>query len=123
MTSTAGSKTKTSRKNIDRPHHVPMITSITGKKIAIDLDISTWLETLARRNAFINIKDYKLHFTSNARCHLINHAKSETGLVSKNILRKLNKDIRRVSYHIHLVIQLRCYIGCRQNEANLELSS
>ena len=45
---------------------------------------------MAKREAFITLKDHKENFKNSLPCRLINPAKSEMGLVSKWILGNIN---------------------------------
>ena len=49
---------------------------------------------MAKRDAFITIKDHKENFPSNVKCRLINPSKGELGKVSKVILDNINNNIR-----------------------------
>ena len=68
-----------------------------AKKIASDLEIEERMETMAKKQAFITLKDHKENFNNNPTCRLINPAKSEMGLVSKKILDRINTDIRTLT--------------------------
>ena len=46
------------------------------------------------RQAFISLKDHKENFQNNPKCRLINPAKNNLGLISKEILDKINNSIR-----------------------------
>jgi hypothetical protein len=63
------------------------------KKITSNLSIADRVDTMARRNAFIYLKDHKENFDSNPKCRLINPSKSELGKVSKIILDDINNKI------------------------------
>ena len=71
--------------------------------IAIKLGIEDRVERMAKNQAFIILKDHKDHkdnFINNPKCRLINPAKSDIGRISKQILEKINKNIRETSkYH------------------------
>ena len=62
--------------------------------IAAELEIDDRMETMAMKQAFITLKDHKTNFENNLPCRLINPAKSETGLVSKIILDRINNAVR-----------------------------
>ena len=62
--------------------------------IATKLGIANRMEVCARKRAYITLKDHKNDFLSKPSCRLINPAKSEVGLVSKQILEKINTAIR-----------------------------
>ena len=49
---------------------------------------------MAKKPAFITLKDHKDNFDSNPKCRLINPSKSELGKVSKNILDDINNGLR-----------------------------
>ena len=62
--------------------------------IATKLGIANRMEVCAERKAYITLKDHKPEFQSRPSCRLINPAKSETGIVSKNILERINTEVR-----------------------------
>jgi hypothetical protein len=64
------------------------------KKITSNLSIADRVDTMARRNAFVTLKDHKENFDSNPKCRLINPSKSEHGKVSKIIIDDINNNIR-----------------------------
>lgn len=64
------------------------------REIASRLGIDDRMEIMANKQAFITLKDHKDNFDNNPTCRLINPAKSEMGLVSKQILDKINNNIR-----------------------------
>ena len=68
-----------------------------AKNIATELHIQDRTERIAERQAFISLKDHKDNFANNPTCRLINPAKSEIGRVSKQILEKINTDLRSKS--------------------------
>ena len=55
-----------------------------------DLDISDRVETMAKHQAFITIKDHKDNFENSRLCRLINPTKSDLGKVCKQILENIN---------------------------------
>lgn len=64
-------------------------------EIAAKLQIADRMETMARKEAFLTLKDHKEHFEAKLPCRLINPAKSEMGIVSKQILDAINQELRR----------------------------
>ena len=64
------------------------------KDISTKLGIGDRVETMARRQAFISLKDHKENFLNNPKCRLINPAKNNLGLISKQILDRINNSIR-----------------------------
>ena len=61
--------------------------------MAQDLTLDDRIEVSASRDAFITLKDHKPDFVSNPTCRLINPTKSEIGIISKQILDNINKEI------------------------------
>ena len=89
--------TSTYRKANDR-----IIKSVNkeANDIAVKLGIEGRVEHMAKNQAFITLKDHKDNFINNPKCRLINPAKSDIGRISKQILEKINKNIRETSkYH------------------------
>ena len=68
------------------------------KDISTKLGIGDRVETMARGQAFISLKDHKENFLNNPKCRLINPAKNNLGLISKQILDGINSSIRSKTY-------------------------
>ena len=66
-----------------------------AKNIAANLNIDDRTECMAKRQAFITLKDHKDNFQNKPTCRLINPAKSEIGRISKQILENINITIRQ----------------------------
>ena len=64
--------------------------------ITAKLEIGDRIELLstARRQAFISLKDHKKNFQNNPKCRLLNPAKNNLGLISKQVLDRVNNSIR-----------------------------
>ena len=62
--------------------------------IATKLDIGDRIKSTARQQAFISLKDHKENFQNNPKCRLLNPAKNNLGLISKQILDRINSCIR-----------------------------
>ena len=60
-----------------------------AKTIAEELHLSDRVETMAKRDAFITLKDHKPNFNNTPTCRLINPTKSEIGRISKETLQKI----------------------------------
>ena len=58
------------------------------------MKIADRMDVLAKRQAFITLKDHKDNFVNNPTCRLINPTKSEMGKVSKQILDRINNAVR-----------------------------
>ena len=72
---------------------------LEAQEIARKLHLEDRVNTTAKREAFITLKDHKPNFANNPTCRLINPAKSEIGKISKQILDRINKSIVN---HFHL---------------------
>ena len=68
-----------------------------AKQIACKLGIEDRAECYAPRESFITLKDHKDNFANNPKCRLINPAKSEIGLVSKQLLEKVVSEVHKKS--------------------------
>ena len=65
-----------------------------ARNIATNLDIADRLDVIAEKDAYLTLKDHKENFPNKIPCRLINPAKTEMGLVSKNILDNLNRRVK-----------------------------
>ena len=65
------------------------------KKIAKSIGLENHIESFAAKDSFVTLKDHKLNFNNNPTCRLINPAKSEIGIVSKQILQWINSNIAK----------------------------
>ena len=74
-----------------------------AKHITENLEISDRVEPIAHKNAYLTIKDHKEGFPNTVKCRLINPAKSNIGLISKQKLQHINEQIR----HKHSLNQWR----------------
>ena len=68
-----------------------------AKKLAQKLKLDERIETHSEETAFVTLKDHKPDFRDNPKCRLINPAKSQIGKVSKQLIEKLNDEIREKS--------------------------
>ena len=73
--------------------NVPATITLEDKKIAEKIELEDRIEVSASRDSFITLKDHKPDFINNPTCRLINPSKSEIGIISKNILDRINKEI------------------------------
>ena len=71
---------------------------IEAKNIASKLSIEDRVESYAKRNAYITLKDHKDNFPNNPKCRLINPAKSEIGLVSKQLLENIVAKVQKCTH-------------------------
>ena len=65
-----------------------------AKKIASDLELEDRIDKMQESECYITIKDHKADFPNKLSCRLINPSKSDIGKVSKQILDKINSNIR-----------------------------
>ena len=91
---------KVLRENVTKRYkHAPAATYSTinteAQRIADQLNVADCVEPLSRKEAFITLKDHKDNFVNNLPCRLINPAKSEIGLISKQILDRINTSLKR----------------------------
>ena len=66
-------------------------TNLEAKRIANNLELSDRIYVLAQKPSYITLKDHKENFRSHPTCRLINPAKSEIGIISKQTLDRINK--------------------------------
>ena len=72
-------------------------TSKQAKIIAQNLKLDDRIEDQSEKVAYITIKDHKEDFQTKPKCRLINPAKTKIGNISKQLLEKLNCEIREVT--------------------------
>ena len=65
-----------------------------AQRIAHRLDLDNRMDTLAKSEAFLTLKDHKDNFAAALPCRLINPSKSEIGIISKRILETTVQAIR-----------------------------
>lgn len=67
------------------------------KRIATNLQLADRINSIAKNEAFITLKDHKPNFNNKPCCRLINPAKSQIGKISKQILEKINYSIKQTT--------------------------
>ena len=65
-----------------------------AQSIAKQLNVADRIDVLARKTAFITLKDHKENFLDKLQCRLINPARSEIGLISKRIVDRINVTLK-----------------------------
>ena len=65
-----------------------------SKTITDRLHLSDRIQVLAPKPAYITLKDHKENFRSHPICRLINPSKSEIGIISKQILDRINSEVQ-----------------------------
>ena len=80
----------------DNIHNINIHNKINtdGKKLMKDKDVLNRMLTNGKNECFITLKDHKPNFKNNPKARLINPAKNEIGRISKNILDKINYQLR-----------------------------
>ena len=63
------------------------------KQIAESLNLDDRVDAFPESESFVNLKDHKPNFANNPSCRLINPAKSEIGIISQKILRRINSEV------------------------------
>ena len=72
-------------------------TNMEAKIIAQNLELSDRMEVLAEIPAYITLKDHKENFRSHPTCRLINPAKGQIGIVSKQVLDRINGEVLKAT--------------------------
>ena len=88
-----------------------------AKSIATNLEFDNRIEQYSNKSAFIIIKDHKPNFPNNIECRLINPAKAQIGIVSKQLLDNINRTIRSKK-HLNQWRNSSTVISCFQNIPN-----
>ena len=76
---------------------LPDMITLKDKIITEKLELADCIEASAPRDSFITLKDHKPDFINNPTCRLINPCKSEIGIISKNILDRINHEITQAT--------------------------
>ena len=79
------------------PERIVQAINSEAKCTAEKLKIDDRVEHIARRQAFITLKDHKENFNIKPTCRLLNPTKSELGKISKNILTNINSTLKRIT--------------------------
>jgi len=73
--------------------NVPNVITSVDKKVAEKLGLDDRIEVSANGDSFITMKDHKPDFLNNPACRLINPNKSDIGIISKQILDHITKNV------------------------------
>ena len=65
-----------------------------ARKIAKTFNVADRLDTMAKQEYFITLKDHKEDYRTNSKYRLLNPTKSQLGKIRKQILQKINKTLR-----------------------------
>ena len=71
-----------------------------AKQFAADLDIEDRVFRMEKRKSMIAIKDHKPGFMDNPKVRLINPSKSELGRAAKQMLMRINKELKESSQRL-----------------------
>ena len=83
--------------------------NLEAKHIAKKLEIADRVEYMARKPAYITLKDHKENFNINPKCRLTNPAKSELRKVAKIIVQNINKTVREKLHCNQWRNTIKCY--------------
>jgi hypothetical protein len=75
------------------PKNTEKCINTKDKVLAADLELDDRIDSTARNQAFVTLKDHKPNFANKPKCRLINPTKPEIGKISKQILEKINQKI------------------------------
>ena len=78
---------KTDDKVVDR-------INVEAAKIARNMKLDGRIEAMAKKRAYVTIKDHKTDFPERISCRLINPCKTNIGKISKSILERINLKVR-----------------------------
>ena len=65
-----------------------------ARKISKTFDVADRVDTMAKQEYFLTLKDHKEDYRTNPKYRLLNPKKSQLGKISKQILQKINKTLR-----------------------------
>ena len=68
--------------------------NLEAKGIACSLGLEERMEVIAKKPAFVTLKDHKENFITRTSCRLINPGKSEPGIISKKRREQINQKAR-----------------------------
>ena len=74
--------------------HVSSYSAVRKSYLTLKVTFSRQGATLCEKTGLYYFKDHKLNFDNNAKCRLMNPAKSEVGKISKVLLDKINNEVR-----------------------------
>ena len=91
--------TKLLNKNVQNEYKKTSATYALSKekvelKLAEKLELKDRVHRSAQRDCFATLKDHKPGFRSNPQCRLLNPTKSELGKVAKQMLERVNSELR-----------------------------
>ena len=64
-------------------------------ELAKNLELNDRVHRSAQRNCFVTLKDHKPSFRANPQCRLLNPSKPELGKVAKQMLERINSELRK----------------------------
>ena len=88
--------------------------NLVAKHVTKKLEIADKVECMARKPAYMTIKDQKENFNINSKCRLIKPAESELGKVAKIIVENINKTARE-KLHCNQLRNTSNIIDCLQD--------
>ena len=74
---------------------LPKRISREARKITKTFDVGDRVDTMAKQECFMTLKDHKEDYRTNPKYRLLNPRKSQLGKISKQILQKINNKTLR----------------------------
>ena len=86
-------------KNVRKKHKkanmsLPKRINREARKISKTFDVADRVDTMAKQECFITLKDHKEDYRTNPKYRLLNPTKSQLYKISKQILQKINKTLK-----------------------------
>ena len=75
--------------------YLPKRISREARKITKAFDVGDRVDTMAKQECFMTLKDHKEDYRTNPKYRLLNPRKSQLGKISKQILQKINNKTLR----------------------------
>ena len=93
-----------------------------AKQFAVDLEIEDRVFRMEKRSALITIKDHKPGFMDNPKVRLINPSKSELGRAAKQMLVRINKELKEATGLTQWESDLKCidWFNALENKSQLK---
>ena len=79
------------------PMDLKSVVDLEAKAIASSLNLADRIDCIAKKDAFITLKDHKENFANNPKCRLINPTKTKTGHIRKSFLERIVADVTKSS--------------------------
>ena len=74
--------------------YIPKRINRQARQIVKTFDVADRVDTMAKQECFVTLKDHKEHYRTNPKYCLLNPTESQLGKISNQILQKVNKTLR-----------------------------